>query len=427
MEDVDVDINIGSDAVASDKTDDTFADEDGVAVSPLAPATDEPIIEAQETEISEDVSDIEETSDDIDETEEDIETLESIHQHLTKSLDNGGLDKVSFEMFHITMNHIYRKYGITAEAVMPSMEAFGEDNYAQTVVSLEMTKQTIDNFKKGAAEFLKKLWFRVKTFVMNVIKLNFALTKRVQAVLARAEKMENNADAKEIRLYSAGRLHIGGKIPDSDTIVKTYSATVSELSSDVGSIREYFEELVKVHIAMTRVSSQGDEPLPEFKTAAEALGVHIGRQNEINKHLTFQDAKLEEVDFGTDGDDNVTIKGMRLSTEPGPTGDDTLIKPLSIDQIKTVCNDILESIKGAKDLAEDYTKKDMERKITGDNNKTAKTTTNAIKTAMQLHGRILNYYNSLNKGMLDYCAQSIQAHGAKAEAAEPAAAETATA
>ena len=100
LESVDVDVNIGKDAIL---------DEDGATVSSVAPATDEPIIEAQQTELAEEESDMGDTETSADEAEDDIETLESIQSTLENTLYRGGMDTVSYEMFGITMNHIYRK------------------------------------------------------------------------------------------------------------------------------------------------------------------------------------------------------------------------------------------------------------------------------------------------------------------------------
>lgn len=399
-ESVDVDINIGNDAVV---------DEDGAAVSPLSPVTDEPIIEAQETELVEESSGIEETADNLEETEGDIETLESIQTKLIDANTNGGLDSVSYEMFNITMDHIYRKHGITASNVFPSMESFGEDRVGQTELSMEKVGETIKTFKSGAANFLKEMWFKIKQFVTNVIKLNFSMKKRIEAVIKQADKAGDNSGAGEIKLYSANRLHIGGKIPDKSQIISAYADTTTGLQSLGGAMHDYF---AAVSLAQ-QYAMKGETDFNEY---LGTLSAQAETQIKLAERLRFQDAKLVGKSTAKDG----SVSGITLETTPGPKGDDAKVKPLSPAEVKTVCKNMLNSLDTIKKLGDQYSNKKLEKDITGDADKTPKEVKSAIKDAMRTHGRVINYMNSVNKGMLDYCVQSLQAKDAKVAASDSA-------
>lgn len=400
QESVDVDINIGSDVAA---------DDDGAALSPLAPATDEPIIEAQETELVEEEQGIEETSDDIEETESDIETLESIQIQLQKSLEHGGLDTVSYEMFNITMDHIYRKHGLTSAAVYPSMESFGEDRLAQTQISMERNQVSLDAFKKGAANLLKQLWFRIKSFVANVIKLNFSMEKRVQAVIKKAGAVTDKSDVGEIKLYAAKRLHIGGKIPDSNTIVSTYAEMTTGFASLQGAMDEYFAAAALANEIDLNESETNTGKLGEF---IQTLDMKAQAQAKLADRMKFQDAKLVIKEFGR-GEGKSLIKGVKLETSEAPSIENATVQPLTTGQVKDVCKNILSNIKTLKDLGALYTNKKIEKEITQEGGKQVKSNPSvkqAIKEALQTQSRVINYSANINKGMLDYCVQSLQAH-----------------
>lgn len=410
QESVDVDINIGNDAVV---------DDDGAVISPLAPATDEPIIEAQETELQEEEGGIEDTGSEIDEVESDIETLESIQIQLHKSVDAGGLDTVSYEMFNITMDHIYRKHGITAATVFPSMEAFGEDRVGQTQISMERVGSSLATFKKGAANLIKQLWFRIKSFVANVIKLNFSLEKRVAAVDKKAGTTKNDPKAKDVKLYAAKRLHIGGKVPTSNVIVSTYGDMTLGFAPIQEAMDEYFAAAGVANELELNADGEDNSKLGQY---IQALDLKAQAQAKLADRMKFQDAKLVVKEFGR-GEGKSMIKGVKLETSEAPSLDDAQVAPLTIDQIRGVCKNILINIKTLKAMNATYTNKKLEKEITqeeGAKPKSNKAVKQAIKEAMQTHSRIISYSNSINKGMLDYCVQSLQSHIAAGKGGEEA-------
>ena len=407
-ESVDVDINIGNDAVV---------DEDGAVISPLAPATDEPIIEAQQTELSEEETGIAETSDDLDDADTDTETLESIQLILEKSMEHGGLDTPSFEMFNITMDHIYRKYGLSAAQVMPSMEAFGEDKLANTQISMEKSMASAKSIAEGAKELIKKLWFQLKKFILNLVKLNFSMKKRIEAVMKKADSMDKTAASKEIKLYSAKHLLIDGKVPAKATIISAYDDAVGGTQKLNTSMSTYVAGSIKF-IAVA-AQSKGKMEVTTIKPLLDANTNHIASLVTLNKLFPFQNAKFSSVDFGSDGA-SFNLAGVKFdkaqAPERGADSDAYKVDALSPTEVISICKQLLISVSKLNELNDRYTSKELEKKIvelsdldesSSDHKKELKQIKRATKALVTTNAKVSSYLSSVNKAMLDYCIQSL--------------------
>lgn len=406
-ESVDVDINIGNDAVV---------DEDGAVISPLAPMTDEPIVEAQETALVEEVGEVEETSEEIDSAEGDIETLESIQLHLEKSLTGEGLDTVSYEMLNIAMDSIYRKYGITAAAVMPSMESFGEDRHGQTQVSMEKVTDTLKSVKDGAKEFLKKLWFQIKQLAKNLITFNFSMEKRLNAMAAAAKGIPGNVSAGDIKLYSAKRLLVKGKLPAKNELIRDYDDIVAA-SKDYGQrMGNYIQTFVENQALILRSDKDNSDQMAKVRESANALAEPFGKLTDM---LVFQDAEIVVTTFGR-GEDKSVFPGIKLKTAPAPEGEvSNTIAPLSPAEIIAMTAKIKTANANFKAMADTTNNKSVEKLILelagkdAEHFETVKATREvkkAIKDAISVHGRMMSYFNGVSKAMSDYCAQSLSAY-----------------
>ena len=428
MESVDVDINIGTDAVT---------DEDGAAVSPLSPATDEPIVEAQETEIAEETVEVDDTSDDIDDADSDVETLESIQLHLQASLESGGLDTPSFEMFGIAMDHIYRKYGITSAAVMPSMEAFGNNPLEQTQISMEKVSDTLKTVAEGAKELLKKLWFKIKQLITSLVTLSFSMEKRVTAIYKKSKDLAADTSQKEeIKLYSGNRLHIGGKVPAKPELIKNYITTAGNVSGLGKVCNDYFELFIKTAgMAKANRASENSKVAELAKQLSEVT-------DKLTGQLTFQDAKFET----TVPEDIKKGAVTKFITSKAPERDAESsgykVVPLTPGEVGQICDKMRDSLSVLKEFSKPYSRRELEALInemstlpeddkeeseglqsdrSGSDltqKQLAKQAQAQAKAALMMHGKVMNYISSINKAMLDYCAQSLSAYkgGDKPEA-----------
>ena len=417
QESVDVDINIGSDAVT---------DEDGAVISPLAPATDEPIIEAQETELVEEESSIDEAVEGDTETEGDIETLESIHQHLKGQVESGGMDTPTYEMFNIAMSHIYRKHNISVESVFPSMEAFGDDKLGQTEISMERVGQTLKTIKDNGAQFLKELWFKLKQFVANLVKMNFSMTKRTAAVSKAAASVKDVvANPDDIKLFAANKLFISGKVPDAATIQQTYKVMADNVNGLSSAIADNVNLFVEEQEAI--LNNDGVADVTDVERIVEELDKKNAAFANLSKTLRFQDVQIEKVSFGITGSKSI-VPGVKLVTGSTPSLSESTVRPLTPKEIVTICSQIDGAIGGLKAIEALYTNKKVEAMIVksvddkatkeptedGNGEKIKKTEVTkamkkSIKCLLSLIGKLLSYYAGINKAMLDYCAQSLQA------------------
>ena len=408
LESVDVDINIGQDAIL---------DEDGAITSPLAPGTDEPIIEAQETELAEETNAIGDTEEELDNAEADVETLESIQIQLGKAIENGGLDTVSYEMLNITMDHIYRKYGIATANVMPSMEAFGDDKVGQTQVSMEKVGTTISSIAAGAAEFLRKLWFQIKQMIMNIIKLNFTMDKRLDAMIKAARAVPGDATAKTIKLYSAKRLLVGGKLPSKQNLISNYAKIVKASQTYAVASDDYFEVFTKQQAAILNATDT-DESKSDLAQQAATVA---NRFDQLKSILLFQDAELVVTSRGV-GEGKSLFPGIKLKTTPAPDNVNSEIEPLSPAEVVTLAGNIKVANANLKALSKTTNNKTTETlilKLAGKTDgKLTKEVKAALKDAVTVHGRMIGYFNGVSKAMADYCAQSLSAHSKPKAAAK---------
>ena len=400
-ESVDVDINIGNDAVV---------DEDGAIVSPLAPMTDEPIVEAQETDIAEEVNEVEETSDEIDSAEGDVETLESIKIQLEKSLAGDGLDTVSYEMLNIAMDSIYRKYGISAAAVMPSMESFGEDRHGQTEISMEKVKDTLKSVKDGAVEFLKKLWFQIKQLAKNLITLNFSMDKRLTALgkAASDPKLKASAGGK-IKLHSAKKLVVDGRLPNKSTIIDYY-AQLTNFCQKFGTVMEdYLSSFVRDMDIKTEWEKGGSTKLVDKVSSV------VTDFSRLESNLHFQNPKFVKTEFGR-GEGKSVVPGIKLVSTPVEGEVSSEVDALTAGEIQTVVKSIKSNIANMKRIAELTNKKEIEKMVLevakenadeANSVEMTKQVRKALKDAISVHGKFLSYVSGVNKAMGAYCAQSL--------------------
>ena len=399
-------------------TSNELRDEDGAAVSPLSPVTNEPIIEAQETELQHDVTEISDGETEIDSQTADIETLESIQNVLSKSLTdvNSTMTNVSYEMLNINMDHIYRKYGITSAAVMPSMEAFNGDVEGSVTVSMERVKETINTIGLGAQAALKKLLHTIKNFILNVIKFNFSMLKRIDAVSAKAKEVNYNSELEQFILHSGNKLNVKGKVPDKLEMSKYYLNTAGANDLLSQAFEAYFKCLVEVRQYM-RSNKEETKSEDIIAKVEEIMAKTNGGFNRIDRYLTFQDAEFITVQKGL----NKAVLKFKTSPSPerGQDNADYKITPLTCDEIVNACTLIKESCEDLKTLSGVYSVKDLEKNILNDerelrdkmnSNKLDDVSNDLIKQGIMVHSKVISYVNTINKAMLDYCVQSLNAN-----------------
>lgn len=416
MESVDVDVNIGQDAIL---------DEDGASVSPLAPATDEPIIEAQQTELAEEESEIELTDNEVESNDNDIETLESIQLHLEKSLEHGGLDTVSYEMLNVAMDHIYRKFGFGAASVLPSMESFNDDSLGMTTVSMEKVSDTLKTVKEGAAQTIKKLWFQLKEFLKGLFTFNLTVKKRAAAIGKAAASTNTESTPQEIKLYNAKYLTIGGKVPEKGALISGYSKMASSGPEISKMLVERSKLLGQLITEIINTVDKGEDASTEaIERMTAGIKADGQRLEGMSDRMVFSNAKFEYQAFGA-GEGKSVIPGMKLlldgAPDRGSDSDGYKVMSLSTSEIQKISKDVERMCDVLTSFDKAYDKNVMEKAITKqlpllDQNKDGKTVAfklssplkKGIRTELTVQRKYLSFLGKVNKAMLDYCAQSLQ-------------------
>lgn len=415
LESVDVDINIGQDAIV---------DEDGAAVSPLAPLTDEPIIEAQETELAEEENEINDTESEADDADADVETLESIQIALESAIDRGGLDTVSYEMFGLTMNHIYRRYGISSANVLPSMESFNEDALGQTEISMEKVKQTLSAVAEGASQLIKKLWFQFKEFLKGMFTFSVSLRKRAEAVHKRAVAAKDNTPpADQIKLYSARHLTIDGKVPQKSALISAYDKATKGTLSLTDVLKIYID--ANSDLIREAVDNDGMD-VTKFDTLNTKVEQAGKRFMDLQSMFVFGNVEFESTLFGGENNKHA-VAGIKIkydkAPERGADSDNYKVDALSPDEVRNICNNIVKCCNEIDEISKLYTKSNLEKSIIrlsdtkdkkaggdkGDSKTNRKEIKKAVRALIGTQGKIVRYVTNTNKAMLDYCAQSLQA------------------
>ena len=415
MESVDVDVNIGQDAIV---------DEDGAALSPLAPATDEPIIEAQQTELVEEESEMDSTDLEDEAAESDIETLESIQLHLAKSLEYGGLDSVSFEMFGLTMDHIYRKYGIASQDVLPSMESFSNDTLGQTTVSMEKVRDTLRSVKEGAVQLIKKLWFQLKEFLKGLFTFNLTAKKRASALIKAARELNDDTARPEIKLFNAQYLLIGGKVPEKSALINGYQTMAqssTEITKTLSAQTKAYGQLVNAALR-AKANEESEETLTGV---AETTINYVEKLLSTSDKLVFSNARFEAVKFGV-GEGKSLLSGTKLIVDKTPKrggdSDGYKVKPLTCSEIQKLARMVEGMCDTLTTFDKSYDKKVMENIVVKElpmleedkdgkvqEFKVSRQIKKGIKSELNLHRKYLSFIAKVNKAALDYCAQSLSA------------------
>lgn len=409
MESVDVDVNIGQDAIL---------DEDGASVSALAPATNEPIIEAQETELAEEDSELASLDSEAESSDNDIETLESIQLHLEKSIEHGGLDTVSYEMLNVTMDHIYRKYGFSAANVLPSMESFNDDNLGQTTVSMEKVSDTLKTVKEGATQLIKKLWFQLKEFLKGMFTFSASVRKRAEAVAKQAKAKASSETPKEpIKIYNARKLAIDGKIPDKSALIAAYKKTTSGTLTLNGVLKAYMD--ANADLIRHAVDNSTGMDVTKFESLNNAVENAGKRFIALNDSFVFGNAQFNAVVYGGEANQHA-VQGVEFkyekSPERGSDSENYKTQALSTSEISDVCKNIIQCCNEIDSISKLYTKSNLDKSIivaSDAKTENTKEIKKAVRALIKTQGNVVKYVTGTNKAMLDYCVQSLQATSKK--------------
>lgn len=420
VESVDIDINIGDEK--------PLTDDAGAIASPIA-EDGEPLAEAQQVDLAEEENEVEDTSDNIDDADQDVETLESLVSILQLGLENQSTDPALFQAVNLTVDHIARKRGFVASAIMPSMESYGANPQVSMEEATEKAKGILSTLKSGAADLVAKLWYQVKKFCFNVAQfLRGRVKSRAESLIKQADKM--NQPVKKIKAYNTKMLKYGEQgvatpaemrnlvnnlFDNSDEFINLVSLTTTKLAEDIAAGKPTNDN----ELAQLAAKFDPKEAKPNGK-------FYLGFGNAT---IAFVGTQISGTEKNGDTFSVTKLSGVKLVI-PGNKSDDVETTSASKNEVKELCgyvvrligmtstkgikmfNDrklektVTENIKKAQGAAVMNSTKlsETENSIAAFKDKDYK---QAVKTMIKLQNDLISYYGQVCKALVDFCAQSV--------------------
>jgi TfoX/Sxy family transcriptional regulator of competence genes len=221
---------------------------------PEEPATDEvgDLANSQEeglTDIAEDEAGLAEHDALTDEAVETAEALESIRDDLKAALEHGGLEQGGAAILRTSLNHMYKRVGVTTKRVTPALESFGSISRREdaTKIALEEVKETLKKVWDTIVAAVKKAIEWIKSFWKKLWDNTEPMMKRAEELKAAASKVEGEATEKTFKNAGMAKaLHIQGKVPEgaegaarmADVAKKVFSDYAAWTSGIEGSTKD---------------------------------------------------------------------------------------------------------------------------------------------------------------------------------------------
>lgn len=126
---------------------------------------------------------------------------------------NRPLTKIEAAQLKLTMNNITKGFIPRSDRLLPAQESFGgtHDRQEQTVLACEAIKETFREFWEAIkAQFLKVVT-QIRGAVKGFFDKSAATVKRAEAVSARAQQTNGNAENSKIQLNTSG-VAVGGEV-----------------------------------------------------------------------------------------------------------------------------------------------------------------------------------------------------------------------
>ncbi|MGF6603693.1 hypothetical protein P3T23_008447 [Paraburkholderia sp. GAS448] len=168
------------------------------------------------TEIVEDEAELDQHDALTDEAVETVEALEALREHLSVSLESGGLDQAGAGVLDISLKHMYRRLGVKTLRVTPALESFGSiaRRSETTKIAMEEVGEQVRKVWETIVAAIKKAIEWVKGFVKKLFDNVEAMVSRAKSLRESAGRMEGEPKERAIKNAGlAGALHLGGKVP----------------------------------------------------------------------------------------------------------------------------------------------------------------------------------------------------------------------
>lgn len=195
-----------------------------VAVEPIGDGAES--VEQSLLDIEGEAADGEQLAADTEQAVETAEALEAIHEQLTLSAANGGLDKYAAAAIDTSLRYMYRSIGAKPVA-MPAMESFGgtSTRIQATTIALESIAEQAKKIWEKIKQAIAKAFEWIKNFYAKVFDGADKLVKRSQQLEGKVQDLQGAPAEKQVtssRLVTA--LHVGGSVNVPANLSKTDEA-----------------------------------------------------------------------------------------------------------------------------------------------------------------------------------------------------------
>ena len=397
-------------------------------------------VEAPENDLAEAAeaeAEVDDMSADLDEAVDTKETLETIHDEMGKTVEEGGMSEPEARALEVAVEHLCANIGFSrARKTFPAMEGFADkkDRAHATKVAMEGVADKAKAIGESIMVVIRKILEAIKTFFQSLFNAAVGLKKRANALATKAEGMKDAhaADAKIKAGSFVETLEVNGSFkPDSLTAnYKTHVANALLKEDRLAKLKEIATVL--------ELSFAGKDSGP----AEEKMGILMGGLTTgtptTNKALDLQKGdKATELALTFGQKSYYVVANSEASNYKAFIGSSTDAK--AVAEVKEVAplhgQDVAELAKAVSAHLTSYTEAqakvkiatstldDLVNKIKGavgkenvEMNKVQAIIRGAITLTTGTSKIVRGYDIRVNKAVLDVCAASLAAYGAKKEA-----------
>ena len=296
-----------------------------------------------QTEIQEDVSDTNEAVAAIDEGIGAADQLEEVEEVVANAAEEEGLDPVAAEAIRIAVEAICARVGANPKVMYPlyATENFqsASSRRANTVIALE-----------GIREFLKDIWNKIKTAVLNLWNRVKEFWNKHFSKLGRIKKALESM--REKISESSGKLKSKAYIEEAPSGLSDAFAggdiSVTVISEFIKQHKNLNLNSDKASMIITNYNDKTNAALNEINSSKEILtDFNFGEKDKNSKEISYlRTGKLIggltiEVKFDVEDDGNVTLDITREHVDKKDRGGVVLAEK---NEVKGLLNETLNLI-----------------------------------------------------------------------------------
>lgn len=397
-------------------------------------------VEAPENDLAEAAeaeAEVDDMSADLDEAVDTKETLETIHDEMGKTVEEGGMSEPEARALEVAVEHLCANIGFPrSRKTFPAMEGFADkkDRAHATKVAMEGVAEKAKAIGESIMGVIRKIIEAIKTFFESLFNASVGLKKRADALAKKAEGMkEEHADDAKIKAGSfVETLEVAGSFKPAALIsnFKAHIASPAVTADRTAALKEIAPILEK---AFSEKDSKLAVPaLMDFVAKLE-LGestknkdLDLGADDTASElQLTFGQKSIYTVFAGETGNVKVFLDNTTGSKKT--ENQEKEVTPLAGKDVAELAGLVgghlatytkaQEKVKIATSTLDGFVNK--VKGAAGNANINLSEVQTMIRSAVAITtgtSKVVHSYDiRVNKAVLDVCAASLAAYGAKKE------------